>query len=152
MNDRHHDNGSTIHSYSDHFLVQCPRCSGCSKSARVGKKGHITIARLTCTNCGYSKENETNRWYVGAPQDWFFRLPLWLQCHCQGNLLWAHNLEHLAYIESYVSASHRLRKPDSTAAIRNATMASRFPRWMILAKNREAILQGIKRLRDKGIA
>ncbi len=152
MADRHFDNGSTVYSFADRFLVVCPRCDKCAEISRIGKNGHSTIARLVCPNCGYSKDREMNGWRVGGPEDWYFQLPLWLQRSCAGNVLWAYNLDHLAYIESYVAADHRQRNPDSTAVIRNATMASRLPRWMIDAKNRHDVMQAIKALREKAAA
>lgn len=152
MSERHHDDGSTVYSFAEHFLVECPRCEKCAKTSRIGRNGHITLARIVCTSCGYSKDREINGWYVGLPEDWYFQLPLWLQRSCCGKVLWAYNLDHLAYIESYVGADHRLRNPDPSATIRNATMASRLPRWMIDSKNRRAVMQAIKALREKAAA
>lgn len=149
MNGRHYDDGSSVYDFAEHFLVVCPKCFRCAKSSRIGEKGIKTLARIVCANCGYSKDRELNSWRVGVPEDWYFKLPLWLQRNCCGQVLWAHNLEHLAYIESYVSAGHRIRNQDATAVIRNATMASRLPRWMIAAKNRSEVMHGIQLLREK---
>ena len=74
-----------------------------------------------------------------------------LQTACCGEILWAHNLQHLAYLESYVSATHRDRKPDYRDGCRNGTMASRLPGWMTSAKNRTEVLRCIQRLRDKTV-
>ena len=149
MNDRHFDNGSTVYSYSNTFLVECPNCQRCATSRRHGKNGIATVARFVCTKCGKTQETEKTGWYVGVPRDWFFEYPLWLKIACCGNELWAHNIAHLDYIESYVSAKHRARNPDPNAGTRNSTMASRFPKWMIDSKNRDAILKSIQALRRK---
>lgn len=85
------------------------------------------------------------------PLDPVFRLALWLQTPCCGETLWAFNGAHVAWLESYVSAMVRQGRPlnqDPTMA-RNATMASRLPKWIIDAKNRDAVLKGIARLREK---
>jgi hypothetical protein len=149
MNNRHFDDGSTICSYSDIFLVECPACRRCATSRRHGKNGIATIARFVCEHCGKTQQKELTGWHVGMSQDWFFEYPLWLRTPCCGHELWAHNSDHLRYIESYVSAKHRMRNPNPDAAIRNTTMASRFPKWIISAKNRDEILKAIDKLHHK---
>ncbi len=76
---------------------------------------------------------------------------LWLRTPCCGEMLWAYNGRHLAELENYVLATHRKGIPlsDTRAPIRNATIASRLPKWIIAAKNREEVLKGIARLREK---
>lgn len=144
MTNRHRDDGSTLCTFADYFLVECPRCASCARSTRLH-----TYARVACRKCGYSKETGLGHLAVGGPYDSYFQLPLWLQRPCCGHTLWAHNLEHLAYIESYVRAGHRMRNADPNAPLRNTTMASRFPRWMISAKNRDEVLRAIEVLRSK---
>jgi hypothetical protein len=149
MNNRHFDDGSTICSYSDIFLVECPACRRCATSRRHGKNGIATIARFVCEHCGKTQQKELTGWHVGMSQDWFFEYPLWLRIPCCGHELWAHNSDHLRYIESYVSAKHRMRNPNPDATNRNTAMASRFPKWIINAKNRDEILKAIDKLHHK---
>lgn len=151
MIDRHVDDGSSIYDYSDHFLVACPHCTECATSIRHAKSDRMMIARFVCTQCGKIQEKEIfPGWRGGPTRDWFFGYPLWLLVPCCGHELWAHNLEHLRYIESYVSAKHRMRNPEpNTGGIRNKTMASSFPKWITDAKNRDEILKCIAGLRTK---
>jgi hypothetical protein len=81
---------------------------------------------------------------VGAPEvatDFYFHLPLWLQTTCCNENLWALNPRHLDYLESYVSAE--LREGHG-----HGTMASKLPRWVMSAKNREEVLRCISKLRE----
>lgn len=70
-----------------------------------------------------------------------FRVPLWLRTDCAGHLLWANNVLHLDYLESYVAAALRERSPGP------ATLQWYLPSWMKHAKNREETLRAITRLR-----
>ena len=143
---RHADDGTTVFSFSDHFLVSCPHCGKCARTAPIGKKDHRTLARFSCTHCGASKDREVQGWTIGLPSDWYFDVPLWLQMPCCGETLWAYNREHLEYLRSYVAADHRTRNSDANAKISNATMASRLPKWMITAKHRNEVLRCIDAL------
>lgn len=150
MTDRHVDNGSTVYSFANCFLVTCPRCSKCARTSPHLCRNGKTIARLICTSCGYTKDRaEKYADRKNKHTDWYFDLPLWLTHSCCGDTLWAHNLEHLDYISSYVTASHRMRNPDSNIGIKNATMASRFPKWLTSAKNRDEVIRCVEILRSK---
>jgi len=80
--------------------------------------------------------------YIGGPFDWYFRLPLWLQTPCCGEILWAYNAEHLAYLRGFVTAQLRERAPGASTR----STASRLPHWMITAKNRDEVTRGLERL------
>ena len=146
---RHADDGATVHTFADRFLVECPHCSRSARTAAVGKNGCLTVARFVCVHCGSNKDKEVRGWSVGVPVDSYFSLPLWLRTDCCGETLWAYNEEHLEYLRSYVAADHRMRNLDPDETTRNATMASRLPRWMIIAKNREEVLRCIDLLQQK---
>lgn len=79
-----------------------------------------------------------------APHDPCFGYPLWLQTRCAGQVLWAYNEDHLEFLRDYVGASLRERTPNA-----NATLASRLPTWIKMAKHRPAVLRAIKRLQEK---
>jgi hypothetical protein len=81
---------------------------------------------------------------IGGNFDWYFGLPLWLQISCCRETLWAYNYKHLEFIENYVSANLRERTPNL-----NKSVASRLPKWIKSAKNRDEILKAIKKLKSK---
>ena len=80
---------------------------------------------------------------TGDPCDWYFQLPLYLQIECSGNTLWALNLEHLNYMESYIEAEIRKSHPYYLS------VESRLPKWMKLAKNRNEVLRAIQKLKGR---
>ncbi len=145
------------------FLVRCPTCES-TALVKPSTTDRLSVARLTCTACGLGKDwcpskrsvvvYTTNKHAfaegevcIGAAVDWYFHLPLWLQTPCCGETLWAYNADHLAWLKAYVGAD--LRGSTRNAARdcwANAALASRLPRWMKLAKNREAVLRGIEKL------
>ena len=57
---------------------------------------------------------------------------------------------NLQYLQDFVSAKHRQRNPDSDTWM-NSSLASRLPKWLKAAKNREKILKAIEILK-KNIA
>lgn len=83
------------------------------------------------------------------PVDAPFGMPLWLQTRCCGENLWAFNAQHLGLIERYISADLRERYSGPGGARSNSNLFSRLPRWMILARNRDKVLKGLARLRER---
>ena len=81
-----------------------------------------------------------------GPCDWYFDQPLYLQTECLGHTLWAYNVEHLNAMEALIAAG--LREAPHTPTSRQS-MAYKLPKWMILARHREAVLHGIQQLRLK---
>lgn len=109
----------------DHALVVCPSCAGCARR---------TPSRAVCRSCA---------WYV----DERVTLPLWLSTSVGDEELWAYNAEHLDLLEAYVSADLRERVLERRHDM--TTMVERLPPWLKAAKNREAVLAGIARLRKR---
>ncbi|TVT31497.1 hypothetical protein FNH05_28275 [Amycolatopsis rhizosphaerae] len=148
-------------STADEVLVRCPRCDACAKVVHLPRHGQGSgLRRLVCTACGYTSDKHlAGRWVLpsvlsrperrGTVRDPIFRLPLWLQTDCRGHVLWAYNQRHLDYLEAFVSARLRLRsQPDpDTGWHRRMTMTAKLPKWLKAAKNREAVLHRIARLR-----
>ena len=151
------DNAYARHLY-DFVLevaVECPRCR---KEALVqtdrfppstdsGKE-----PRLTCIQCGYNQlfsekihENNQISFILGEPVDPFFHLPLWLQLRCGDEWLWAYNREHLRVLETHIRQLVRSR---NGLPVRNNSIGSRLPRWMMAAKNREMVLDAIRRMQQ----
>lgn len=153
MTDRHYDNGCWLGSFRDLILVECPRCSSCAQFSQIKTDRLPYFTRVSCLCCGYSKDHKQSlskrRRFGGRERSPHVELRLWLQRPCCGQTLWAYNYKHLAYMASYVGAHHRMRNPENTLHCSNSSMASRFPRWMISAKNRAAVLRGIQMLREK---
>jgi len=81
---------------------------------------------------------------VWDPSQPYLSIPLWLQTRCCGEVLWAFNWQHLAFLEDYVSRTLR-KRPHKM----NTSLQSRLPKWVLSAKNRDAVLRAISRLKLK---
>lgn len=144
------DRDEYLSGFSDEFLVVCPRCSKCAKveidSVRQDASlGWRSPRKVVCPGCAYSKIWTGDSISTGDNRDWYFRLPLWLQVPCCGEILWAYNVYHLNFLEDYVGSALRERRPN-----KNSALASRLPAWMKEAKNRDEILKCLRKLREKG--
>ncbi|MDQ0418956.1 hypothetical protein J2Z48_003161 [Croceifilum oryzae] len=146
------------------FLVVCPSCQQCAEVTPLGSTNPYMIGikcRMICSHCGHIKEmlpktnvcrnrvkvSHSHYWKentirIGGPFDWYFGLPAYLQLTCCGHTLWAYNLEHLEYIESYVRSELRNPHPN------NRSIESRLPKWIKSAKNREHLLKCIGHLKQ----
>lgn len=148
---------------AEEFLVRCPQCDAMA-IVRARTDDRLAGARLVCAACGYARDwrpsdpgvicNPGSHEFpdglivVGQAVDWYFHLPLWLEASCCGESLWAYNLGHLRWLRDYVGAD--LRPAARTGeAWANASLSSRLPRWMKLAKNRDAVLRAIDALQRR---
>ena len=152
VNTRHQDDGTSIHDFTGQFMVRCPRCNSCADVIRIDADAgvHPWRARFCCPECGSTRDGTLGGWSDREPVDWIFGYDLWLQTPCCGQTLWAYNYSHLAFIASYVGADHRIGLSKTEAiekGIRNSTLASSLPEWIIKAKNRTNVLKAINRLR-----
>lgn len=149
------DRGETLHQFTDQFLVHCPRCDQCAYVIVVHKahartpiyhKNGLPDAfaprRLVCHQCGYTRDWEERHLRRAQFTDWYFHQPLWLQLPCCGQILWAYNQAHLAFLEAYVGASLRQTLP-------RGTLANKLPRWMMQANHRAELLACLAALREK---
>ena len=84
----------------------------------------------------------TEQWisYPSLPE--FVGLELWLQTPCEGHVLWAYDEVHLDLLERYAVAGVREQAPG------DSSLAGRLPRWIKAAKNRDAVLHALGRLRQ----
>ena len=142
---------ATLVDFTAESLVVCPNCSCCATVTRAGATGTKSFVprRLVCSHCGLAKEEPNrglNRGWSDTPEDGVFHLPLWLQSTCCGHVLWAYNAGHLRFLKDYMGAGLRERRRSPEHGWCNASLASRLPKWMQLAKHREAILRGIGKL------
>lgn len=134
MSERFIDNGESAYSFmKNELLVTCPQCQQCAY-------GFIDPTKIICHKCGLSKTYETYSYGNGT----FCGEDLWLKANCCSEKLWAYNKEHLEFIEQYVQAAIRERKPNV-----NQSLASRLPQWMKRSGNREKILRSVHELKQK---
>lgn len=146
---REHRLDISIPEEDDPTLVYCPKCK--SKSF-VFPHGESKV-KFSCLNCAYTKIKSTSYrsfdWYAENPTDSYFGFDLWLKTGCVGESLWAFNKRHLRFLESYVSANIRERERHDEWGWHNSSLASRLPKWLKSAKNRESILKAINELKVK---
>lgn len=155
-------------------LVRCPRCAACARVAPVPDSGP-SVVRLACPSCALVREGRSGgpgrgELHLGAVEEGrTWRDPetrsittwpdtpdqvveLWLRAECcGGELLWAANEEHLAYLEEYVGASLRER-PEAVISPMGRRWVGKglswqLPDWMKAAKHRDEVLATLARLR-----
>lgn len=122
------------------------RCESCRSRLRADEKGSAgKIPKQRFLHC---KLCETN--VVGSLVYWqgergtcdpYFGMDLFLVRDFGRETLWAYNRDHLRFLKSFVHADQRQR-----TANHNSSLVSRLPRWMKLAKNRDALLRAIEGL------
>jgi hypothetical protein len=154
---RFRDQQWTVHHFTEEFLVRCPRCdAGARVIPFTANQETGRTWRVVCSPCGYvrDKDPRCSHWHSGRGasviRDPYFDLPLLLQASCcGGKLLWAYNLEHLAFLEAFVAA-HLRERSDAVRAgdgYRRMSMIAKLPAWLKARKNRDEILAKIERLR-----
>lgn len=133
----------------DPVLIVCPKCAAKAVVIPLGEDK----VRASCLACAFSADRSTNGrafyWHDEDPGDGYFGYHLWLTSECDGHSLWAFNVQHLELLEAYVSANLRERDQDEKLGWRNASIASRLPKWLKSAKNREVVLKAIHELKQK---
>jgi predicted RNA-binding Zn-ribbon protein involved in translation (DUF1610 family) len=129
-------------------------CENCDKlidfkQERVAKKK--AVIRIPCPHCGHEQNHEPDyrerreyRQGIGWGTDRYFGLDRWLAAECKGELFWANNHAHLAYLKAYIQAKVRQRKDR-----RFFTLVEKLPQGIKSAKNREALLKVIAKLEAK---
>lgn len=162
MANRFRTHDETLEDFGGEVWVACPRC-GRQALVRVRERGGADPVQLTCAHCGHSAGWAPSQPGVahtadpaappstvayGGPVDPYFHLPLWLQAPCCGERLWAFNPAHLRWLEEYVGAELRERAP-GPHGWSNRGMASRLPKWMQSARNRDELLRCIRGLRER---
>jgi len=132
--ERFKDTREDIYSFQNEFLVRCPFCDSCAivRCIDPDKVDLFAPRRFSCTACGSSKDwsqQKIESWYSEA-LDNYFHYPLWLQTSCCSRTLWAYNLRHLEFIEAFVRAKLRERKPHELYGWSNKSLFSRLPKWI----------------------
>ena len=145
---RFDDQQAHLHEFTDECWVACPRCGERAVSRAMGEPKWNGPRRLTCTRCAHVADWHGDRIATGDAHDPHFGLPLWLRAPCCGQTLWAYNPRHLDFLADYIGATLRERaRGDHGWA--NASLASRLPKWMQLARHRDEVRKGIERLRAR---
>jgi len=154
------DQQITVHHFAHDVLVRCPSCGQCARVFSPTTDEPPTAQRpwrLTCLHCGFNTQQSSrccrviDNGTINPVRDPVFRTPVWLQAPCcGGKLLWAYNLDHLAFLESFVAATIRKRSDAVRTGngYRRMSMIAKLPAWLKAAKHREEILRTIQRLRD----
>lgn len=130
--------------FTNLIYVICPTCH----QRAVVETPQIALGthRVTCSHCGFSRATNAfqfsriSRVTIADP---YFSLPLWLTTQCGDNQLWAYNYEHLRFLREHVGSQLRER---NGLAMRNQSLGSRLPKWMLTKKHRESVLKSIEYL------
>lgn len=122
-------------------------CPSCAKKAITIVDFETCEAKLYCTHCCYIKKTTTKFRKDGSivvAAHRYFQAELWLQWSFKNDVFWAYNDKHLEYLERYISATLREHK-DRTGF----TILEKLPKFYHEAKNREALLKIISKLKNK---
>lgn len=135
--------------YKAIISFHCPDCGTPIEKEQPNLKEKWLHLKVNCPNCNaqhivqpkYEMYREKYPEMTGMMHESSFGLPLFLQTEVKGNLFWARNLEHLLKIEDYVSSDLRERH--------GMEMVAKLPNFIKSAKNREAVLKAIAKLKEK---
>src|ERR1700749_621224 len=84
--------------------------------------------RIICDTCGFNRE---------VPPDNSDDYELWYATDFRGKRLWANNRQHVSFLISWLSGEI----PKHKLSMGDRTVVEAFPKWLILAKNKPAILK-----------
>lgn len=135
------DANKRLSDFYNEVWVVCPACAG--KAIATANHADARPAKLVCPSCGYHKQLPVQQHYrVYMPAHLFFDAPLFLQAPFKSDRFWAYNHQHLLYLEQYIAATLREHK-DRT----HFTLLEKLPKFYHEAKNREALLKIIAKLK-----
>jgi hypothetical protein len=143
MENRFNDQQQMLRDFGGTMLIKCPKCTR-PIEYQTDPDNAAVVKTMACGHCGYIREGYTIDIYKDYWSLFFRNYELYFQASCCGQTLWANNLAHLNFLESYVEAKLRERVPNF-----NRSLASRLPQWIKSAKNREEILKCIRRMKEK---
>ena len=150
---RFRDNQERLARFADEFLVVCPRCRQCARVTPLPTPADetwhelYTPHRLLCPSCTYTKDQTTRSVTFAHDRDWYFDCPLWLTVRCAGGQIYAFNYRHLIWLEEFIGATLRERRPNPEWGWSSRSAINIPPRWIKSAKNRRDILHGIGKLK-----
>jgi hypothetical protein len=141
---RFQDESLQLNDFYKEVSIACPNCS---KKAIAKVDYASKTARLLCLHCGLNKETTTTidkNVTLETAANHYFQAELWLKTAFKNDLFWAYNEKHLDYLERYISATIREHKD------RNGfTLLEKIPKFYHVAKNRDALLKIIEKLKKK---
>lgn len=146
---RFRDDQVTLGHFADEFLVVCPRCGACATVRPRPGVGETPFAprRLLCPACALSQDMTVRGYTTWLDRDWYFGCALWLTIRCAGGTLYAFNWRHLTWLEHYVRATLRERRPHPQWGWSSHSLSSCLPAWIKSAKNRRDVLHAIEKLK-----
>lgn len=149
-----------IEEFINRIDVECPECS--SKSLVISNPDNRFDTKFVCKACGKFKrwEGNPNSYYygkcnkesdgitIGQPVDCYFKMKLWYQSNFKDEVLFAYNLEHLSFLNYYITDKIRERV-QLNEQWSNASLQSRLPKWMLSRNNRVQLIKKINELKLK---
>jgi hypothetical protein len=131
---------------SDFFGEVWVVCPFCAKKAVATTNYESKTARLFCLHCGFNKEVPTSlsdTVSIKIAAHMYFDATLWLKSAFKNETFYAYNGRHLGYLERYIAATLREHKDRS-----HFTLIEKLPRFYHEAKNRDALLKVIAKLKS----
>ncbi len=110
------------------------------------KKKHACIVKVAVVTNKYLPK----QWFFGVKGNWemaahaYFNAKLWLQHPFKNDVFFAYNGKHLHYLEQYIAAGLREHKNRT-----GFTLLEKLPKFYHEAKNRNALLKIIDKLKRK---
>ena len=147
MQDRFQDQNYRLTHFQEEVAVACPKCN---KKALTTVNYEEKKAKLTCTHCGFHDVKDTLLTHLGYTANYkadasaYFDVETWYLAPFKNDFFFAYNEAHLLYLEQYIGAKLREHKDRS-----HFTLLEKLPKFYHEAKNREALLKLIEKLKNK---
>jgi hypothetical protein len=130
----------------DAFQPWTVQCQQCQKSAEMWPDWARNVGKAKCLHCGAIYEHLFSDDYEKR----FPSIPFWYRADFRGNVFYALNSEHLAYLEKVIANPLRER-PKKNGRMQSFTSVMPFnlPAWMLSASNRKDLLKLIGKLQAR---
>jgi hypothetical protein len=144
---RFQDQNYHLSHFQEEVDVVCPKCQ---KKALTTVNYDEKKAKLICTHCGFCEIKDTILTHMGYTNNFigaanlYFKAELWYMAAFKNDIFFAYNESHLLYLEKYISAKIREHKDR-----KHFTLIEKLPKFYHEAKNREALLKIIEKLKIK---
>lgn len=131
-------------------------CNKCERHYRVEvsnpKQQQQTVLKVACPFCGALKNGKVNKrrfdcyyQHKGKGCEPFFGFEFWFKTSFKGKVVWALNRKHLNYLIDFLGAD----LIEKSSAYPMSTASDRLPKFVKLAKNRNAILKQLRKLQEQ---
>jgi Zn ribbon nucleic-acid-binding protein len=145
---RFKDQHKILDDFQNEVWVHCPQCE---KQAVARLKSEEKKVSLHCICCGFYKEVSTLSSFgkndgveIRQAAHVYFNATLWYSHPFRASVFWAYNPDHLHYLEGYIAAKLREQRDRQ-----HFTLLEKLPKFYHNAKNREALLKIIEKLKKK---